>query len=175
MSAPGTLPLCISLWVSLRALSTSLRTVPDAPCQTPVTLGRLTSSYVLSFAFGFGIFYCSAPVYIYIYFNIFKFSDFCFVLWLLGCEIYFLKISGEHLLRSCWRMPWFAPRPFSMVPWQLVWQVLARLSVPVKYVGDIATIFSVCWNVLEKRNLHRHWVIFLNLEKIKFQHLEYIS
>lgn len=58
--------------------------------------------------------------YIYIYFNIFKFSDFCFVLWPLGCEIYFLKISGEHLLRGCWRMPWFAPRPFSMVPRQLV-------------------------------------------------------
>lgn len=51
--------------------------------------------------------------YIYAYFNILKFSDFCFVLWPPGCDVYFLTLPGEHLLRGRGRASWSAPRLFS--------------------------------------------------------------
>lgn len=51
--------------------------------------------------------------YIYAYFNILKFSDFCFVLWPPGCDVYFLTLPGEHLLRGRGRASWSVPRLFS--------------------------------------------------------------
>lgn len=51
--------------------------------------------------------------YIYAYFNILKFSDFYFVLWPPGCDVYFLTLPGEHLLRGRGRASWSALRLFS--------------------------------------------------------------
>lgn len=95
------------------------------------------SPVCLSFAFGSGIFYCLAPICIY--FNILEFSDFCFVLWLLGCEIYFLKVSRQRPLCGWWRMPWFAPWPF-------------RAGSPELGVAGSGTF--VCAGKLHRR--HRH-------------------